>query len=171
MPGPVEKKASSLLAGGWFAAASCMPLSLLWIEFISDSFYLAWYEILGGSLVYGPLPIFIAGVVGSQVGAPILDVQAVSTSRQAVWQGAKVALTSFFAYTILLGFVGGIFFSLSDHTPGANRLIEVPLLFFGALLLVPVWAFFIVGWLAVIVGAIAGWLLFKFRLVVKRHAA
>jgi hypothetical protein len=171
MSKPVEEKASSLLAGGWFAAASCLPLSLLWIEFISDSSSLAWYEILGGSLVYGPLPIAIAGVVGSRFGAAIVNGDMVSTSRQAIWQGAKVALASFFAYTILLGFLEGVFISLTEHTTGANRFIVVPLLFFGALLMIPVWAFFAVGWLAVIEGAIAGWLLLKFRLVVRRRAA
>jgi len=59
MSKPVEEKARSLLAGGWFAAASCLPLSLLWIEFISDSSYLAWYEILGGvwSTVRSLLPL------------------------------------------------------------------------------------------------------------------
>ncbi len=103
------------------------------------------YEILGGSLVYGPLPIAITGVVGSRFGAAIVNGDTVSSSRQAIWQGAKIALASFFAYTIFLGFLGRVFFSLTEHTTGANRFIVVPMLFFGALLVIPVWAFCAVG--------------------------
>ena len=171
MPQPVEKGSFSLLAGGWFAAASCLPLSLLWIEFISDAWDRSWYVILGGTLVYGLLPISITGLLASRLGVAILDIHRVGTSWQAISRGATIAVASFFAYTILLGLVGAVFFSLSEHTPGSNRIIEVLMLFFGALLLVPVLGFFIVGWLAVIVGALAGWLLYKSTSVWRRHAA
>ena len=168
---PAEPRSIRLVAGGWFAAASGVPLSVLWIEFISDAAGREWYVILAGILMYGLLPISVTAFVASNLGAAILDVDRVGTSRQAFSRGAKIAALSFFSYTILLGLGGGILFSVSEHTPGSDRFIEVPMLFFGTLFLVPVLSFFIVGWFAVIVGATAGWLLYKSKSIWRRHAA
>jgi hypothetical protein len=134
-PGIIEHP--KLSAGLWFAGAGSIP-ALLFVMVAGGSRALS----TAAFPLFVLLPAFIAGLCGARFGSSILDPARVRTSAQAAGRGVIVAAASFLFYIILISLVtsaGAAFFFL---------------LFYGSI---------IIGWLVTIVGALAGWLLYKRR--------
>ncbi|MCM3873550.1 MAG: hypothetical protein ND895_22935 [Pyrinomonadaceae bacterium] len=153
----------SLLVGIWFAAASCIPLSLVWIEFVFGALGKPWHALLGRVLGLCVLPILIAFVIGLWFGSDILEPDRVGTSGRAILRGGLVAMSSTLVYSLILGLFAGIWMSISERPPGNGPILDALQLFLVGLAGTLVLSLFTVGWIAVIVGAIAGWLLYKLR--------
>ena len=135
-PGIIEHP--QLSAGLWFAGAGSIPAILFVLVAGGGSGSL----FTGAFLLLVLLPTFIAGVCGACFGSSILDPSLVRTSGQAAWRGFIVAAASFLFYILLLSVV---------TSAGAAFLI---FLIYGSIL---------IGWLVAIVGALAGWLLYRRR--------
>lgn len=131
-----------LLATAWFAVAGAIP-GLLVILLAS----------LGGDapprlvLVIWMATILIAALYGAALGALILDPTRVGTGSQAFLQGGVVAGFSFvtfvFLFSLFLSFQSGHFDFFTAF---------FALMLYGSLLF---------GWLVLLVGGLAGWLLFR----------
>jgi hypothetical protein len=134
-PGIVEHP--QLSAGLWFAGAGSIP-ALLFVMTAGGSRSLS----TAAFPLFVLLPAFVAGVCGACFGSSILDPSRVQTPAQAAGRGFIVAAASFLFYILLISVVasGGVAFFF--------------LLFYGSI---------IIGWLVAIVGALAGWLLYKRR--------
>jgi hypothetical protein len=134
---PVVFEHPRLSAGLWFAGAGSIP-ALLFVMVVGgpQSFSAA---ILA---LFVLLPALIAGVCGASLGTSILDQSLIWTPAQAAGRGVIVAAASFLFYILLVSIAlsgGAAFFML---------------LIYGSI---------VIGWLIAIVGALAGWLLFKRR--------
>ena len=153
-----------IFAGAWFAAACCVPLTPVWMETVSVVSVIPWSELLLKHIALtGILPISISGLCGYRVGVSIFDPNQVKTAKQAVVQGIKVALWSYAIFAILWSVIVIISMMISERMP--NQGFIIPLLQFtlGALVMVGVIAAVVLGWLVILAGATAGWLLFKIR--------
>lgn len=128
----------------------------------------AWYNFSFGIFVFGVLPILIAGIFGYCIGARILSSSRISSGKQAVICGLKVALFSFFVFAPLFSLTAAIDLSLLEPTPNSTFAVEVVKLFFGALLMVIIMGAIVLGWLVALTAATAGWLLFKMRPLLLR---
>lgn len=150
---------SRLLAGLWFAVAGCIPVSFVFLSGL-----VAADNINSKVILFGILPVLIAGICGFRLGSSILDANLVKNSKQAIMQGIKVALFSYAFFIPLFSLGTAFYFSIYEASPNRTFVDD----FMGGLL-GSLFAGFIglilVGWLIVLISAIAGWILFKLRLV------
>lgn len=134
-----------LLAAAWFACAGAIP-GILFLMVATRNDHpnpSAWFYILGTWLV----TIALAAFYGSTFGARILDPLDVGTGAQAFWQGTVVAGFSFVTFIFLLSLYSGLQRGSLD--------------FLSAFVLLMVFGSMLVGWAVLLVGGLAGWLLFK----------
>jgi hypothetical protein len=140
-----------LVAGIWFAVAAVIPtiifLRVFWPATSGRSLYDA-------VLLVGPL--LTGGISGSAIGVHILNPKRVATGTGAIGRGVLVALFAFILYMLLVGLVtsvtaGPFSFELSMIGP------------FIVLLYGTVVAIQTAGWVMLLTGAVAGWLLYFFR--------
>ncbi|MBV9957806.1 MAG: hypothetical protein JO360_05260 [Acidobacteria bacterium] len=134
-----------LLAAAWFAVAGAMPgVLLLLVVTLNNSLGASvWLAYLGLWLSTAAMAAFYGGTCG----AKILDPLYIGTGGQAFWQGCAVAFLSF----VTFGFLLSIFSSLQAFSFN----------FFTAFLLFMFFGGILVGWAVMLVGGLAGWLLFK----------
>lgn len=132
-----------LLAAAWFAAAGAIPsliFSLIARRTPGNSAPLMY---IGFVLVTAA----IAGVYGAALGALILDPLHVGTGFRAFGLGCVVAGLSFVTFAFLLSLVSGLQVNSFD--------------FFSAFVLFMFFGFILVGWALLLIGGVAGWLLFR----------
>lgn len=154
----LEDAEFSFLSAAWFAVTSCIPV--IFVFWLFSDVTLERMLRLG---LFGVLPVSIASVCGFSSGASILDPNHVKTSRQAFVQGIKVALWSyaFFAVISVTGLT--FYFSIFERSSDQPFALEFIAIFFEGFYIALI-GLIVVGWLLVIGGAIAGWLLFRYRL-------
>jgi hypothetical protein len=157
---PQADKPARLVAGAWFGATACLPLTLVWIEFIFNSQAKPWYGYVAAVSGYCVLPIMIATTFGWLLGADILDRQRVLTPLRAMLKGLLVALYSILVYLFLFGLFAGAGMSIYEPPPGDVSILVRLQLFLVGFSGVLVIGLITVGWSALLAGAAAGWLLF-----------
>lgn len=141
-----SKLGSSLFAGIWFAVAAIIPVAYYLLRFGEG------LPILGGSqLLTATVSILLSGFIGLLLGSNILDPKETKSEFKAIGFGLAVALLSFLFLFIFLAI-------LSIFTSGdiLGTIVAFAVFFLYGML--------IVGWLAAIIGAIAGLLLYLLRL-------
>jgi hypothetical protein len=123
---------------------------------------------------FGVLPVVISGMSGLLLGSDILDPVRVPTAQRAMARGGLVALISALTYALSLGLFAGVGMSISEsHGTGGgwDAMLEVLGLFLVGLIGTVVIGLFTLGWIAIIVGAVAGWLLYKCGPVLQKRVA
>ncbi len=141
------------LAGAWFALAAVVPVAYY---FLFNPLNGHDVPMFGGSINLTALvPVFISGICGSLLGAEILNPEETKNALQAIGRGLIVSLLS---YLFLFSGVAAILI-----IAGAN-IVEVIVSFIVFFL----YGLLIIGWLIALVGAIAGGLLYLFRLLCLR---
>lgn len=133
-------------AGMWFAAAGMIP-----VLFVSPTALSAADPYDKGEAVIwlAIVPILIAGIIGSLLGASILDPHHVRKSWQAALRGLIVAVVAFLLFSIL-------FSAWASYTNEYQSFVQMLFM----MLMVGVIA---VGWMVAFVGTFAGWLLYKIQ--------
>ena len=140
-----------LFAGIWFAAAGFIPVAYYLLRF-GDGL-----PILGGSIVLTALiPTFISGFMGLVLGSNILYPEETKTEFKAIGFGFSVAALSFFLLFVVPAILT---FSVSGDIFGTVAAFAIFFLY----------GLMMVGWLAAIVGAAAGGLLYLFRLKMMKR--
>ena len=138
----------------WFAIAAVIPVAYYFLRYgeIGGAHFGAGLPIFGGSSVLtAGVPILIGGICGLLLGSGILDAEEIRTAGQAIGQGLMVALLSY-----LLLFTGtAVILALNN-----DDLVGTVTLF----IIVFLYGLLHVGWLVAGVGALAGWLLYLYRL-------
>jgi hypothetical protein len=129
----------------WFAVAAVIPVAFYYLLFRAGG---QWFD--AGLPFFPGSPILIGGISGLLLGSSILDPEEVSTEGQAAVRGLLVGLLSY----LLLFTVSAVILAFKDKDP-VGLVITWTIIFFMGLLFV--------GWLIAGVGAIAGWLLFQYR--------
>jgi len=133
-------------AGMWFMAAALIPLLFIIGNFLlvaSESHTLEvviWFMII---------PLLISGLLGSLIGAGILDPFKVTSGWHAAFRGFVISVLSFLLSSILI----------SAWDAYNNEYTS----FIGTLFMMLVIGSMVIGWLAAIVGTFAGWLLYQHR--------
>src|SRR6266852_4153901 len=144
-----------LIAAGWFSVAGGVPVIFFFLAFggVRDSGteklnpFALW--------LFGIVPVSSAALAGFTVGSRIVDPTRRPTSGRAALRGISVALLSYVLFMAI--YFGSV--ALSSQFSGGNRSFEnFPYWF----LMIFVFGLIFVGWLIVIVGAIAGLLLHEF---------
>ena len=152
------------VAGAWFAMASGIPLIPVWFE--SHPWTpgaSVWYTLALKIFLVGILPVSIAGAVGYSLGASILDSSQTPTAKSAMMRGIEIALWAFALFAPLFSLIAAIHLSIYERAPDSMLVVELLKSFIGALLMVSLAGVIILGWLMTLVGAAAGWLLYKLR--------
>jgi hypothetical protein len=143
------------LAGAWFALANSILGLMLW-------------SAAGKSVSFFLLLVVLPGVLsffaGEGLGSDILKPQMVGTSKQALLQGAKVAVMTYLLLTPVAALGIAVYFCLYERDPHEWLTIQFFQLVFSSLIYVLSYGLFVFGWMLALVSAAAGWLLFKFRL-------
>jgi hypothetical protein len=135
-----------LLAAIWFACAACAP-----------GLIVVWFALRDGqpfdyqmALLLVALPSAVAGLYGALLGRGILDSYDVNTGFQSFLRGALIAFLTY------LTFIPAGFLIIIVKSPSEN---------FGMLfkffIAVMIYGFVLVGWWGVLLGGLAGWLLYK----------
>ncbi len=136
-----------LLAAIWFACAACIPgLIILW--FIRDGGDPAYKW----ALILITSPAAIASLYGACIGAGILDSYDVNTGLRAFRRGAFIALMTYLTI-IPLGF---LVVMILDPSVSYDVMAVI-----GTFFLVLFYGFILVGWWGVLIGGLAGWLLYR----------
>lgn len=158
----IETDESSLFAGVWFSAASCIPVIYTFIISRSPDFSITTI------LLYAIIPISIAFFFGGALGSDILNPNKVTTSTKAILEGIKIALFSFVVYVLAFGLFTAFYQTIFN--PNSQDFLTVDFMknLLLGLVLSGIVGSIMVGWLVIIAGAIAGWLLFKYRLISAR---
>ncbi len=154
-----QKEPFLFLAGSWFAAAFSIPVALFWFE--SDKSPIIF-------LFFIAPPMIVSFLCGEVFGSDILDSGDVQTSRQALVKGFE---TSLLTYRFFRSRFYNCFRRLSLHfQPRPARMADdsISKNIFTGLFYIGVVGTLLVGWLLAILGAFAGWTLFKFRLIQER---
>jgi len=151
-----------LFAGVWFAVAGAIPTTIAflfvgeWMEIGRDNFG-SEFSSLFTYLFYLLLPILAAGVSGCTFGAMLMKPNFIPSSPRAVWQGIMVGLLFYilFAFALSIGYT--ILFAIGGSTrnPIDNFLGMLGIASVGAVMF---------GWLVLLVGGLAGWVLFRIRI-------
>ena len=144
----------------WFALAAVIPVAYYFLLYreAGGAHFGAGLPIFGGSSVLtAGVPILIGGICGLLLGSGILDAEEIRTASQAIGRGLMVALLSY-----LLLFTGtAVILALNNDDLVGTVTLFIIVFLYGLLL---------VGWLVAGVGAVAGWLLYLYRLKsVERH--
>jgi hypothetical protein len=130
-------------AGLWFMVAAALLIVPIFNSTVASSQFLDFFIWLLLS------PLLISGLVGSLLGASILDAQRARSWWRAALRGLSVAVISYLLYAIGLsaweGYANHGGFSFSE---AFTRMLWI-LVVFGA----------IFGWVVAIYGAFAGWML------------
>ncbi|HVG35391.1 MAG TPA: hypothetical protein VM911_20155 [Pyrinomonadaceae bacterium] len=133
-------------AGMWFMAAALIPLLFIIWNFLflaSESHTLElviWFMIA---------PLLISGLLGSLVGAGILNPYKVTSGWHAALRGFIISVLAFLLSSILI----------SAWDSYNNEYTS----FIGTLFMMLVVGSMVIGWLATIIGTFAGWLLYQRR--------
>lgn len=138
----------------WFAIAAVIPVAYYFLRFPESGVeqFGAGLPIFGGSSVLtAVVPILIAGICGLLLGSSILDAEEIRTAGQAIGQGLMVALLS---YLLLFTGAAVVLAFNNDDLVGTVALFVIVFLY----------GLLFVGWLVAGVGAVAGWLLYIYRL-------
>jgi hypothetical protein len=146
-----------LITAGWFTGAAIVPVFFFFVlteAMTSNAGSGARSGIaVRGVWLFAVLPISTAALMGFIFGWQIVDPNQRTTPTYAALQGMLVALFSYVLFTIVFG----AWLTWADASSGAVSVSTVvPMLI--TIFLV---GFVFVGWLVLIAGAIAGWLLFR----------
>ena len=138
---PLKQRA---LAGLWFMAAATLivlPIAPTVVPFHSESVAFVIWMLLS--------PLLVSGLVGSLLGASILDAQKVRSGWRAALRGLLVSVMAYLLFAILFSiWEGANHLSLSFREAFAQMffwIMAAGVIFF--------------GWVVAIVGALAGWIL------------
>jgi hypothetical protein len=147
------------LAGSWFAMAFSVPVLVFWRE--------AERSVVDFLFFIFP-PIALAFLCGEAFGSDILKPGLVQNSRQALVKGVKTFLLTYAYFTpvfaLSYAFYTSMFFR-DEHEWLTVQFIEN--IFIG-LFKVAVIGLAAFGWILAILGALAGWTLYKFRTLQER---
>jgi hypothetical protein len=161
----IEPNYLSLFAGLWFAVASCIPVIFIFVVLLDS------YDFVSKILLFAVLPISITFLLGFGLGSDILIPHKVKTSKQAMIKGLKVALSSYLVFIPLFAISIALYHSIFDRTPHEWLAVDFVRSLFASLIIASYFGSIIIGWLVLIVGAIAGWLLLKYRLLVQKRVS
>jgi hypothetical protein len=144
----------------WFALAALIPVSYYFLFSRTDGKpqFGAGLPIFGGSsaLTVGA-PVLIAGICGLLLGSTILDAEETRSAGHAIARGFMIALLSY-----LLSFTSSAVILAFNSDDLVGLVVFLVITFLYGLL--------IVGWPVAGVGAVAGWLLYRYRLAVNQEA-
>jgi len=155
--------APRLIAAGWFAAAALMGVVLV----LSPSALGGKQPLQGGAsaksvVPFLALPAWIASFFGFAVGARILDSQRPRGAARSMLTGMMVATQSYVAMPVSQLLAIMILGSHDARLASPANAVYWTLLVWGV-------GAVLVGWLLVIIGGLAGFLLFKFSLTEIVH--
>ena len=161
---PESSNQFGVTAGYWFTTWTCLLVAFVWTDVNPMILALPeWYNFGLKLFLFGFLPLLITWIVGSRIGASILDPLQTKTSKRAMLRGVEVALWSLALFAPFFSLVAAIHMAAFEPTPGTSFAVELLKNFFGALLMVFITGLIILGWLIALIGATTGWLLYKFR--------
>ena len=147
-----------LMAAGWFAGAACVPVIF---------FFLLFWMGMGGSAgsgfrldvtiwilwLFAAIPISAAALLGFTLGSQIIDPLYRTTAWRAALRGTLVAFFSYVLFAIACA-VSVAASTDSSQTASLSDAASMMVMLF-------LFGFVFVGWLILIVGAFAGWLLYR----------
>lgn len=161
----------SWFAGAWFAAASLILIGAIAfvvfqprfegprgnnfpdLQFFYDNFVLA--------LLFIALPFLCACFGGILYGSDILDLNRVETARKATICGLKASLTAWVAFIPLFSALVAFYMGFFDRSKQEGFFVAIIKSFFAMLFYTSLVGSIAFGWLILIIGAVAGWLLFR----------
>jgi hypothetical protein len=142
-------------AGAWFAFAFSLPLLSLWARADDSISYF---------LIFVFLPALIAFLCGEGLGSDILYPNRVRTGREAARAGVKVAFAALLFFAPLAALGWAVHLSLYERDPHEWLTIQFVENLINNLFYFGFYGFLVFFWPFAAIGAVAGWLLFKFRL-------
>jgi hypothetical protein len=140
-------------AGVWFMAAGVIPtffiamLLLNTTDFAGNSFIQSRRAAVEFVFWFIFIPLVLTGILGSLLAAGILDPQKLRGGWQSALRGLLVLVTAFLLFSVVI--------SLRETSENGYQTFLrtwILMLMFGSVA---------VGWLVVMVGILAGWLLYK----------
>ena len=159
--GAQSEFARRLFAGMWFAVAALIPVAYYFLLSRTDwgpQFGAAGLPIFGGSsALTAGAPVLVAGICGLLLGSTILDAEETRSAGHAITRGLMIALLS---YLLLFTSTAVVLAFNSDDVVGLVVFLVITFLY----------GLLIVGWLVAGVGAVAGWLLYRYGLAVNKEA-
>lgn len=147
-----SEAARRLFAALWFAVFAAVPIGFHFLISLI-------FSVTSGTIyraVTIAVPIFAAGLGGLWLGAGILDEKKTKSATGAAGRGLAIAALSYL-FLFIFELIFGVIYNSDLDREGIYNLIEIiSIMFLGGLLLF--------GWLIAATGAVAGGLLYLFRL-------
>ncbi len=143
------------LAGSWFAALFSIPVLLFWNQTQKSAATFIFFVVP---------PMIVSFVCGEAFGSEILLPNNVQTSKNALVKGLKISILTYMFFIPVFALIFAVY--LCEFTRDPHEWLTVQFIenFFKGLFYICIVGTISVGWLLAILGAIAGWSLYKFRL-------
>jgi len=142
-----------LMVAAWFAGSACIPVLFFFVFSWAISSNSRFDAALWFIWLFAAIPISSAALLGFIFGCQIVDPYSRITSGRAALRGMALASFSFVLTIVACGMLAAVSTNLS-WSDSLVRSAEIMFLTF-------IFGFFVVGWLVVIIGALAGWLLYR----------
>lgn len=154
-----NKEPFLFLAGSWFAAAFSIPVLLLW--FGSDKTPITF-------LFFIAPPLIVAFLCGEAFGSDILKPDLIQGSKNALVKGSKISILTYAFFTPVYTILFAVYLCTFHRNPHEWLTVQFIKNLVTGLFYVSIVGTIIFGWLMAILGAIAGWSLYQFRLFQER---
>lgn len=136
------------LSAFWFGCVTCIP-GLIVLGFAIKG---GESEVLLSAIILILGPAAIASLYGARLGPGILESDDITTGFRSFQRGALIAFAIFITFSPLAILI----LTVIGPYASQNRTKLLELFFF-----VMFWGFVLVGWWGVLIGGLAGWLLYK----------
>ena len=156
---PHNKEPFLFLAGSWFATAFSVPVLLLWSQSDKTPVYFLFF-------VFPPLAL--AFLCGEAFGSDILKSDLIQTSKQALVRGFKISVLTYAYFTPVFAAAFAVYLCAFHRNQHEWLTVQFIKNLVTGLFYIAVVGTIILGWLMAILGAAAGWSLYKFRLFQER---
>lgn len=156
---PKNKEPFLFLAGSWFAAAFSIPVLFLWFE--SDKSPLTF-------LFFIAPPMIVAFLCGEAFGSDILDAKLIQSPKNALIKGFKISVLTYTFFAPVFTTLFAVYLCTFQRNPHEWLTVQFIKNLALGLFYVAVIGTLVFGWIMAILGAIAGWSLYQFRLFQER---
>lgn len=154
-----NKEPFLFLAGSWFAAAFSIPVLFLWFE--SDKSPVTF-------LFFIAPPLIVAFLCGEAFGSDILKPDLIQSQKNALVKGFKIAVLTYGFFTPVFTTLFAVYLCAFHRNPHEWLTVQFIKNLVSGLFYVAVVGTIVFGWITAILGAVAGWSLYRFRLFQER---
>lgn len=146
------------LAGSWFAALFSIPVFLIWNQTDKSPTTFIFFVVP---------PMIVSFVCGEAFGSEILLPNYIQSSKKALIKGLKISILTYMFFIPVFAVVFAVYLCIFSRNPHEWLTVQFIENLLKGLFYISIVGTIAFGWLLSILGAFAGWILYRFKLLQK----